>query len=212
MRATRQPILGLGEILWDLLPAGRQPGGAPFNFTFHCHQLGWPAVPISRLGNDDLGQALRAEVHGRALPDGFLQTDGDHPTGTVGVTIDPDGQPTYTIHAPVAWDFLAWTDDLAMLIAQSRALCFGTLAQRHPVARATIQEMLRHANACGVLVVLDLNLRQQYYSREVIENSLRQARWAKLNDDGVGNPHNAARAARLVCFAATCPFASALQP
>lgn len=182
MRGSPSPILGLGEILWDLLPAGKQPGGAPFNFTFHCHQLGWPAIPISCVGNDELGQALRAEVLDRNLPDRFLQIDPDHATGTVSVSLDSQGQPTYTIHHDVAWDHLSWNTDLASLIPQARAVCFGTLGQRHPVARDTIRKIIEHATACEVLVVLDLNLRPPATSLEVIEESLRRARWAKLNE------------------------------
>ena len=183
MRGMPSPILGLGEILWDLIPAGKQPGGAPFNFTIHCHQLGWPAIPVSRVGNDDLGKGLRSLILGRGLPDAFLQVDPDYPTGTVGVTLDSTGQPTYVIHTDVAWDHLAFNEDVASLIGQSQAICFGTLAQRHPVSRETVQRMVRHANAAGILVVFDLNLRPPYNDLAVIEESLHLATWLKLNDD-----------------------------
>src|SRR5271166_3193724 len=103
------PIIGLGEALWDLLPAGPRAGGAPFNFAFHSHQLGHPAVIVSRVGDDALGDALRAEVRRLGMTDEFIQVDPDHPTGTVEVQVDAAGQPRYTIAANAAWDFLDWS-------------------------------------------------------------------------------------------------------
>src|SRR5215211_226769 len=100
------PIVALGELLWDLLPAGPRAGGAPFNFAFHCHQLGHPAVIVSRVGDDDLGRRLRAEVRRLGLSDEFIQTDPDHPTGTVRVAVDAGGQPSYEIVEDVAWDYI----------------------------------------------------------------------------------------------------------
>lgn len=174
-------IVGLGEILWDLLPGGRQLGGAPFNFTFHCHQLGHPSVMVSRVGADELGRDIRAVVRQLGLTDEFLQEDSAHPTSTVDVRLDASGQPSYTINPNVAWDFLAWDDALQALIGRARAVCFGTLIQRDPVAGATIQRALKTAHSR--LIVYDINLRQQFYTREIIEASLRACRWVKLNTD-----------------------------
>jgi fructokinase len=174
------PIVGLGEILWDLLPQGKLLGGAPFNFTFHCHQLGQPAMMVSRVGEDDLGRAIVAQVRARGLEDAHVQRDAVHPTGTVPVSVDAQGQPTFTITPDVAFDYLAWNDALAELLHSARAVCFGTLIQRHEVARATVQRALRAAT--NALVVYDVNLRQNFYSRDVIEASLRASRWVKLND------------------------------
>jgi fructokinase len=173
-------IVGLGEILWDLLPDGRRLGGAPFNFTFHCHQLGRPAVMVSRAGADDLGRLIRDSVRGLGLDDAFIQDDDAHPTGTVPVTLDAAGQPTFTITREVAYDYLAWDERLAALFGQARAVCFGTLIQRHPTARETVRRAL--ATARGAVVVYDVNLRQHYYGRDVIESSLAASRWVKLND------------------------------
>jgi fructokinase len=175
------PIVGLGEVLWDLFPTGPQLGGAPFNFTFHCHQLGHPAVMVSRVGADALGAAIRAAVHKLGLSDTFIQTDADHPTGTVTVTVDERGQPTFTITPDVAYDYLAWNDHLERLFGEARAVCFGTLVQRHPIARATVQRALQAAR--NALVVYDVNLRQHYYCLEVIEQSLAASRWVKINED-----------------------------
>lgn len=174
-------IIGLGEILWDLLPAGRQLGGAPFNFAFHCHQFGHSSLMISRVGADQPGRDIRAAVRALGLADECLQEDPVHPTGTVSVALDEAGKPTYTIHADVAYDFLEWTDELEAKLASARAVCFGTLIQRQPVARATVQRAVRAARKA--IVVYDINLRQHYYSRELIEESLGLSRWAKLNDD-----------------------------
>ena len=174
-------IVGLGEVLWDLLPGGKQPGGAPFNFTFHCHQLGHASVIVSRVGTDDLGREVRDVLVRLGLSDTFLQADDAHPTGTVQVDLDQGGQPTFTITPNVAWDHLAWEEDLEGLLSRAQAVCFGTLAQRHVVSRATIQRALQAVR--NALIVCDINLRQHYYDREVIEASLSASRWAKLNED-----------------------------
>src|SRR5438874_498701 len=136
-------IVGLGEVLWDLLPGGKQPGGAPFNFTFHCHQLGHSSAIVSRVGTDDLGREIRDVLVRLGLPDAFLQADDAHPTGTVQGDVDGSGQPTFTITPDVAWDHLAWDDGLEALLSRAQAVCFGTLAQRHAVSRVTIHRALQ---------------------------------------------------------------------
>jgi len=176
-------IVGLGEVLWDILPAGRQIGGAPFNFVFHCHQLGHSAVMVSRVGADELGREARAQVRALGLTDDLIQEDADHPTGTVSVAVDEQGQPTFTIHEG-AYDYLAWQPELESVLVHARAVCFGTLIQRHPTARATVERALRSAG--NALIIFDVNLRQDFWSREVIEASLRACRWAKLNDSELG--------------------------
>jgi fructokinase len=172
-------IIGLGEILWDLLPTGKALGGAPFNFTFHCHQLGQPAVMVSRVGRDELGAEIRAVLRGLDLGDDFVQDDPAHATGTVSVALDKGGQPTYTIHEG-AWDHLAWDERLAVLAGQAQVVCFGSLVQRHATARETVRRVL--ASARNAITVFDVNLRQHYFDRDVLESSLTASRWAKLND------------------------------
>jgi fructokinase len=181
MRPTAVEIIGLGEVLWDLLPGGRQLGGAPFNFCYHCHRLGHPSSIVSRVGADAPGRDIRDAVRLLGLSDAYLQEDAAHPTGTVTVAVDARGQPAFTITPGVAYDFLEWQAPLAGLFRGARAVCFGTLAQRHPAARAAIRQALREA--AGALVIYDINLRQHYYDRGVVEESLRASRWAKLNDD-----------------------------
>ena len=175
------PIIGLGEILWDMLPNGRRAGGAPFNFAFHCHQLGHPAVIVSRVGDDDLGRELLAEVHRLGMTDEFIQIDPEHPTGTVDVRVDEKGQPSYTITENVAWDFLEWRDEFDTLIGRSAAVSFGTLAQRDEVSRETIHRFLTFANGKAIRVC-DINLRPPFVEREVIADSFRMADWVKMND------------------------------
>lgn len=176
----KPPILGLGEILWDLLPDGPQLGGAPFNFAFHCHRLGWPAVMASRVGRDPLGDDILLRLADLGLDAGQVQIDDAHPTGTVAVELTADGQPSYTIREDVAWDHLAWGPDLAAAAKSAAAVCFGTLAQRGPASRATIRAVLA---ATSAKVVFDVNLRQHYWHRDVIEASLRASDWVKLNAD-----------------------------
>ncbi len=173
-------IVGIGELLWDLLPGGRHLGGAPFNFAFHCHQLGHPAGMVSRVGADALGEEARATVRALGLSDALLQQDAAHPTGTVTVSVDAQGQPTYAIHEGVAYDHLAWDEALSVVLAQALALCFGTLIQRHPTGRATVRRAVEEAR--NALVVFDVNLRQGFYSLDAIESSLHACRWVKLND------------------------------
>jgi fructokinase len=173
-------IVGLGEVLWDLLPTRRQLGGAPFNFTFHCHQLGHASVMVSRVGRDEPGDAIRAEVRSRGLDDSFIQLDNTHSTGMVSVELE-GGQPHYTIHTDVAYDHLAWDERLVALYSRAHAVCFGTLVQRHPVAVATVTRALSAAR--NALIIYDVNLRQHFYTAAVIDASLRACRWAKLNDD-----------------------------
>jgi fructokinase len=181
MQPAPVEIVGLGEILWDLLPGGRQLGGAPFNFTFHCHQLGHASRMVSRVGRDELGREIRETLRRLNLSDTALQEDPIHPTGTVPVTVDEQGQPTFTITPDVAYDYLVWDESLEILFGQAQAVCFGTLVQRHPTARATVQRALRTSR--NALIIYDVNLRQHFYSREVIEASLAASRWVKLNED-----------------------------
>jgi fructokinase len=178
-------IVGIGELLWDVFPDGRKvAGGAPFNFAFHCRQLGHDAVIVSRVGDDELGRELRDEVRRLGLSDEFIQTDHEHPTGTVRVTIDAHGQPAYTITEDVAWDYIGWDAKLAGLAGSLRAFCFGTLAQRSLASRSTIHQLAKAAPTA--ISVLDLNLRSPHFTKDVIRRSLALATWLKLNQSEYG--------------------------
>jgi fructokinase len=173
-------ICGVGELLWDLLPAGERLGGAPANFAVTVSRLGNRGVIASRLGTDARGEHARAVLKDFPVDLGYLQTDSKHPTGTAGVEI-ADGEPRFVIHAPVAWDFLEWTAELRTLAAEADAICFGTLAQREPVSRETIRKFLA-ATRPECVRVLDVNLRAPFFSVEVIAESLQAATIFKLNE------------------------------
>ena len=175
-------IVGIGEILWDMLPTGKQLGGAPTNFAYHCHVLGDDAVVASRLGNDPLGQEIRDRLGQLQLDDRYLQTDGDHATGTVEVEVSSAGEPTYDIKYPAAWDYSEWTEQWQELAARADAVCFGSLAQRSAASRAAIGDFLQTTRA-SALRVFDINLRQSFYTTEVLDESLRMSRMVKLNDE-----------------------------
>ena len=176
------PIIGFGELLWDLLPGGKMPGGAPFNFAFHCHQLGWPSFMVSKLGKDDLGAELSGKVVELGLSTDFIQRDENHKTGTVQVTLNASGHPEYEIVRNVAWDHLEWQPSMEMLAKSCAAVCFGTLGQRSEVTRKTLEKFLSRCSK-NVIKVFDINLRQDFYTRQIIDESLRQADWLKLNHE-----------------------------
>jgi fructokinase len=177
-------VVGLGEVLWDLLPSGRQLGGAPANFAYCSHLLGDRAVVASRIGEDELGKAVRESLLARGVTDQFLQIDPEQPTGTVKVEIDRAGQPKFEIIHPVAWEFLEWTDTWQALARSADAVCFGSLAQRSPQSRQTILEFV-DATRSEALRVFDVNLRQTSYSFEIISESMVRANVVKLNHEEV---------------------------
>lgn len=173
-------ILGIGELLWDLLPEGARLGGAPANFTVMAGRLGSHAVVLSRIGRDDLGREAVALLDPLSADTEYLQVDLNHETGRVTVTLK-DGQPEYVIHEPAAWDFMELTDDWVRLAERADAICFGSLAQRCLESRQTIQTLAAQTGSTCVRV-FDVNLRTPYYSSEVIQESLELATVMKMND------------------------------
>jgi len=181
MSASPSPIVvGLGELLWDVFPDSSRPGGAPANVAFQAGQLGAKGIVCSRVGRDRLGDELVEFLAAQGLAIQWIQRDPEHPTGTVTVDLSEPSRPKYVIHENVAWDYLATGPALAELMRRAAAVCFGTLAQRNPVSRWAIYEAL-DATRPVCLIVYDVNLRQQWYSRESIEESLRRAKLVKLN-------------------------------
>ncbi|NBS52899.1 MAG: carbohydrate kinase [Spartobacteria bacterium] len=174
-------VVGIGEILWDVFPEGKKLGGAPLNFSHHCGQLGATAHPVSAVGADADGTEIRLILASKNLPDAHVQTDTAHPTGRVNVTLQ-NGKPTYEILAEVAWDYIRFDQNLRDLASRADAVCFGSLAQRSPVSRATIQAFLE-AMRPEALRIFDVNLRQNFYSKEILETSLRYANIFKLSDE-----------------------------
>lgn len=173
-------IVGLGEVLWDLLPSGKSLGGAPANFAFHANQLGACGVVVSAVGNDDLGREILTRFQELGLPETGIRTIAQ-PTGTVTVTMT-DGQPSYTIHRNVAWDEIPWDTGLAELAAQTDAVCFGSLAQRSIGSQSTLLSFL-DATPPDCLRIFDINLRQRFYNRDIVESSLIRAHVFKLNHE-----------------------------
>jgi fructokinase len=173
-------ILGLGELLWDVLPEGPRLGGAPANFAVMAGRLGSHAVLLSRIGRDDLGRTALDRLEPLPVDTSFVQTDPAHETGRVTVCFQ-DGQPHYTIHQPAAWDFLELSDEWVRLAERADAICFGSLAQRNHESRQTLQTLAAQTSSKCVRV-FDVNLRVPFYSGEVIQESLELATVMKMND------------------------------
>jgi fructokinase len=177
---TNKLIVGLGELLWDMLPAGPQLGGTISNFAVMAGRLGDRAVPASRVGEDDLGRQARARLTQLPVDLSFLQVDPEYPTGSVSVVLH-EAQPEYVIHSPAAWDFLELTPQWQDLAQRADAVCFGSLAQRSPVSGKTIQGFLA-ATTPECVRIFDVNLRTPFYSKEVVKQSLEWTTILKMND------------------------------
>lgn len=175
-------VIGLGELLWDLFPAGKQLGGAPANFAYITSLLGDQGIPASRLGQDALGEEAIRRLGKLGLPTEFIQRDGEHPTGTVKVEVDAAGQPRFEISQSVAWDFLDWTPQWQKLAQQADAVCFGSLGQRSEHSRSTILAFVRAVKP-NALRVFDVNLRQNFYSKQILAESMKLSHVIKLNQD-----------------------------
>jgi fructokinase len=177
----KHTIVGLGELLWDLLPAGKQLGGAPANFAYITNLLGDKGVTASRVGNDSLGDEALQRLTQLGVSAQFVQRDALHPTGSVKVEIDR-GQPRFEILQPVAWDFLDWSEPWQQLATEADAVCFGSLAQRSAQSQSTIRSFL-NATRPQAVRIFDVNLRQNFYSRQVLAESMRLATIVKLNHE-----------------------------
>jgi fructokinase len=173
-------VLGLGELLWDVLPEGPRLGGAPANFTVMAGRLGNHAVLLSRIGRDDLGQRALDRLEPLPVDTSFVEIDLEHETGRVTVYFEA-GQPHYTIHQPAAWDFLELSDEWVRLAERADAICFGSLAQRSLESRKTIQSLAAQTSS-KCIRMFDVNLRAPFYSGEVIQQSFELATVVKMND------------------------------
>ncbi len=172
-------VLGIGEVLWDMLPTGKQVGGAPTNFAFHARSMGADASIISRVGDDPLGREIVEHLFALGVPTCSISVDPAHLTGVVDVEVAPDGQPRYVIEEDAAWDHLIPEDTDSA--AKADAICFGSLAQRNNVSRQTIRALLR-ASKPEALRIFDVNLRQNFYCEDVVDHSLQLSNVLKLND------------------------------
>lgn len=175
-------IIGMGEVLWDMLPEGKKAGGAPANFACHVSQFGLKSCVISAVGDDALGHELIADLDRKKV--NHVIEKVPYPTGTVQVDVDAAGVPCYTIKEGVAWDNIPFTPELETLAKKTRAVCFGSLAQRKPVSRETITRFLDAVpDGEGQYKIFDINLRQKFYTKDVLRDSLNKCNILKLNDE-----------------------------
>ena len=175
-------IVGMGEALWDVLPEGKKIGGAPANFAYHVSQFGFDSRVVSAVGNDALGNEILEVFKEKQLKHQLQVVN--YPTGTVQVTLDSAGIPLYEIKEGVAWDNIPFTDDLKRLALSTRAVCFGSLAQRNEVSRTSINRFLdTMPDGDEQLKIFDINLRQGFYTKEIIRESCQRCNVLKINDE-----------------------------
>ncbi len=175
-------IVGLGEALWDMLPEGKKIGGAPANFAYHVSQFGLESCVVSAIGNDALGNEILDVFHEKNLK--YQLEKVNFPTGTVQVELNAEGVPCYEIKEGVAWDNIPFTEALQTLALSTRSVCFGSLAQRSSVSRETINRFLdTMPDGEGQCKIFDINLRQNFYDKEIIESSLNKCNILKINDE-----------------------------
>lgn len=178
----KNAIVGIGEVLWDMLPEGKKLGGAPANFAFHVGQFGLPGRVVSAVGDDAFGNEILDRFDSMGIR--CIIDTVPYPTGIVQVEIDSDGIPQYEIKQNVAWDNIPFTDPILELSRHTKAVCFGSLAQRNVVSRDTINRFL---DAMPIekdtLIVFDVNLRQDFYDKDILHNSLEKCNVLKINDE-----------------------------
>jgi fructokinase len=178
----KKKVVGLGEVLWDILPERTCLGGAPANFAYITTLMGDHGIVASRVGEDSPGVEALRRMEELGLDIDHVQTDREHPTGSVNVKVDGKGLAQYEIAHPVAWDFLEWTLDWKHLAEKVDAVCFGSLAQRSEQTRTTVRSFLG-ATSSRTVKIFDVNLRQSYYSKETLSESMKLADIVKLNDE-----------------------------
>ena len=174
-------VVGIGEALWDVLPEGKKIGGAPANFAYHVSQFGLESRVVSAVGEDKLGMEILENFREKKL-NCMIETV-PYPTGTVQVSLDAEGVPCYDIKEGVAWDNIPYTPALEGLARQTKAICFGSLAQRSVVSRETINRFLDAMPDEDTLKIFDINLRQGFYTKEILCNSFRKCNILKINDE-----------------------------
>ncbi|MBG6233483.1 fructokinase [Pedobacter sp. CAN_A7] len=175
---SKKSVVCFGEILWDNLPTGKKPGGAPMNVAYHLHKLGIDSQLISSIGDEQSGVELMGFLKEIGLKTDLVQIDRAHDTSEVQASVNPDNhEVTYEIISPVAWDFISWQPNFETLLKEAQAFVFGTLSTRNPATRNTLYQMLEHS----AYRVFDVNLRAPHYSPEVIEALLKKSNLVKLN-------------------------------
>ena len=178
----KQSVIGIGEALFDVLPEGKKLGGAPANFAYHVSQFGLESCAVSAMGDDELGKELEKELNDHHL--NYQIDKVAYPTGTVQVSLDANGIPCYDIKEGAAWDNIPYTSALEKLAKNCTAACFGSLAQRNEVSRNTIYRFLDNMpKEEGILKIFDINLRQGFYNKEIITESIKRCNILKINDE-----------------------------
>ncbi|QBG48039.1 carbohydrate kinase [Verrucomicrobia bacterium S94] len=175
-------VAGIGELLWDVFPEHKRLGGAPANFSCHCGQLGANAKPVSCVGADPLGKEIREGLNELGMSADFIFETPEYPTGTVDVVLNEAGKPTYEIHEDVAWDHIPCPEELKAFAATLDAVCFGSLSQRSGESRGSIRSFICEVPD-NALKIYDVNLRQSFYSKPIIAESLELANVLKLSDE-----------------------------
>lgn len=173
-------VVGLGEALWDVLPEGKKLGGAPANFAFHAGQFGFNSMAVSALGEDELAEETVGQLEEKHLH--YRMPRVPYPTGTVQVSLDDKGVPTYDIKENVAWDNIPFTDEIKDVAENTIAVCWGSLAQRNMVSRESIHKFI-DATPADCLRIFDINLRQNFYTKDIIVDSLKHCNVLKINDE-----------------------------
>lgn len=182
MEMNNKYVVGIGEVLWDVLPDGKKIGGAPANFAYHVSQFGLNSRVVSAIGNDKLGTEIEQDFASKGLQ-GIIEKVA-YPTGTVQVVLDDNGIPNYSIKENVAWDNIPFTPALKKLAQHTCAVSYGSLAQRNIVSRETIHAFLNAMpNREDVYKIFDINLRQGFYTKEIICESLERCNVLKINDE-----------------------------
>ena len=175
-------VVGIGEALWDVLPEGRKLGGAPANFAYHVSQFGLESYIVSAVGDDALGKEITDKFTEKKL--NHMVETVPYPTGTVQVELDPNGVPQYEIKEDVAWDNIPFTPQIEALAKRTRELCYGSLAQRNEVSRQTINRFIdAMPKTDDTMIIFDVNLRQRYYTKDVLDASMRKCNVLKINDE-----------------------------
>lgn len=181
MENNNKYVVGIGEVLWDVLPEGKKLGGAPANFAYHVSQFGLNSRVVSAIGNDKLGAEIERDFSEKGL-EGIIEKVA-YPTGTVQVSLDDNGVPNYTIKENVAWDNIPFTTALKELAQHTCAVSYGSLAQRNIVSRETIHAFLDAMPKEGAYKIFDINLRQNFYTKDIICESLERCNVLKINDE-----------------------------
>jgi fructokinase len=174
-------MVGLGEVLWDILPSRRVLGGAPANFAYMATLFGDRGIVASRVGNDELGREAYQLMNDMGVCTSYVQNDNGYETGVAGVLLDAEGQPGFTIKEQVAWDFLQWTPDWEELSSRANVVCYGSLAQRSPTSAETIERFLQNTPE-NALRICDANLREPFYNTDTLRRSFHFADILKLNE------------------------------